>query len=288
MSNILGYSHINISLIDVVKKTMKNLEKTLVIVAGAAGEIGTTFIKETLKNNGYVIGVIRNTQLDIESDNFEMIQCSLDKENDIKQKFNNVDVSQYENIIYLHTIGVDKFNPRNYPNVTKMPTIDPDVYDTNVNSFKYLLRYLGSKIYHLNKQGKNIKFKTIAIAGTSDKYTPFVIEDFCEAKFIIRQYIQSYISRFPEWFSGLAINVTSTITKSALAVRPFAKTDYWLTPKDVVDESFEEFTDMKKGYIEIDLVKFSPNYVEGYYEDKDMLYTKWSAETGIVSSNIEK
>ena len=65
-------------------------------------------------------------------------------------------------------------------------------------------------------------------------------------------------------------------------MRPFAKTDYWLTPKDVVEQSFGEFIDMKKGYAEIDLVKFSPNFVEGYYEDKDMLYTKWSSETGIT------
>ena len=127
---------------------MQKSEKTLVIVAGAAGEIGTAFIKETTNNNAHAIGVIRNTQVDVESDNFTAIQCSLDKEQDIKAKFDNVDLSQYENIIYLHTIGVDKFNPRNYPDVTKMATIDPDVYDTNVNSFKYLLRYLGLKIYN--------------------------------------------------------------------------------------------------------------------------------------------
>lgn len=261
---------------------MKKLEKTLVIVAGAAGEIGTEFIKKTLSEGHSAIGIIRNTSVDIINDNFEIIQCALDKEIDIKEKFKNTNFSQYSNIIYLHTIGVDKFNPRNYPNVVKMATIDPDVYDTNVNSFKYLLRFLGHKIYELNQSGGNIKLKTVAIAGTSDKYTPFVIEDFCEAKFIIRQYIQSYVSRFPEWFSGLSINVTSTITKSALAVRPFAKTDYWLTPKDVVDQSFEQFMNFKKGYKEIDLMKFSPNFVEGYYEDIDMLYTKWSAETGIT------
>lgn len=261
---------------------MKKTQKTLVIVAGAAGEIGTEFIKKTLAEGHNSIGVIRNTPVNITSDHFEMIQCSLDKDLDIKKKFENTDLSQYSNIIYLHTIGVDKFNPRNYPNVVKMETIDPDVYDTNVNSFKYLLRYLASKIYKLNQNGDTIRFKTVAIAGTSDKYTPFVIEDFCEAKFIIRQYIQSYTSRFPEWFSGLSINVTSTITKSALAVRPFAKTDFWLTPKDVVDQSYGEFMNFKKGYKEIDLMKFSLNFVEGYYEDIDMLYTKWSAETGIT------
>jgi hypothetical protein len=64
-------------------------------------------------------------------------------------------------------------------------------------------------------------------------------------------------------------------------VRPFAKTDYWLTPSDVVEQSYNEFIHFGSGYKEIDLMKFSPNFVEGYYEDIDMLYAKWSAETGI-------
>jgi hypothetical protein len=35
------------------------------------------------------------------------------------------------------------------------------------------------------------------------------------------------------------------------------------------------------GYSEIDLIKKSPNFVDGYYENNHLLYEKWSRETGI-------
>jgi len=260
----------------------KQIKKVLVVVAGAAGEIGTEYIKRNIIEEHQTIAVLRNTGIDIKSDNLESIICHLDDAQDITKKFRHVDLSRYSHIIYLHTIGVDKFNPRNYPNVVKMETIDPDVYDTNVNSFKYLLRYLVSRVKNLNEAGGTTQLKVVALTGTSDKYAPFVIEDFCEAKFIIREYMRSYISRFPEWFSSLCINVTSTITKSAIAVRPFASTKYWLTPAEVVEKSYESFISFPGGYQELDLMKYSPDYIEGYYEDEKMLYEKWSAETGIT------
>lgn len=269
---------------------MKNInKKTLIIIAGVAGEIGTAFGKKTTNYLIETLGVIRKSTVEgIESENFKTIQCMLDDEYDINEKFQHIDIEKYERIIYLHTIGVDKFNPRNYPDVVKMDTIDPNVYDTNVNSFKYLLRYLGERIYKYNQNtDTHILLKTAIIAGTADKYTPFVIEDFCEAKFIVREYMRSYVGRFPEWFSALSINVTSTITKSAVAIRPYAKTDYWLTPDGVVEKSYADLISIEKGYREIDLIKSSPDYVEGYYEDKDMLYRKWSAETGIFSKNLK-
>ena len=73
----------------------------------------------------------------------------------------------------------------------------------------------------------------IDFAGVSDKYSPFVIESFVEAKYILRQYIQSQC-KIHDWISGLSINVTSTVTQSALKVRPYANTEYWLSPSEFV------------------------------------------------------
>jgi hypothetical protein len=123
--------------------------------------------------------------------------------------------------------------------------------------------------------------KISCIAGTADKYSPFVIESFCEAKYIVKQYIQSQCHLHPTWISGLSINVTSTITKSALAVRPHADTTYWFLPEEIVKESFDVLLKRAFGYSEIDLVKESPHFVEGYYENNHLLYEKWSRETGI-------
>lgn len=255
---------------------MKN--KTLVIVAGAAGEIGTEFCKAIVEQGFICIGVVRHKKTNIVADNFFHVECHLDDEKQIENVFLNIDFQDYEKIIYLHTIGSDRFDPRGYPNIKPMETIDSDIYKTNVNSFKYLLRYCVNRIKDINK---NIEFRVAIIAGVPDKYTPFVIEPFCEAKFILRQYIQSYVNLYPSWVSGLSINITSTVTKSALSSRPHADITYWLTPKEVVDQSIKKLISDLMFYEEINIIKNSPEFSGDYYENKELLYKKWSKETGI-------
>ncbi len=263
-----------------ISKTKNN--GILVIVAGAAGEIGTEFCKAIIRNDIDCIGIIRNKRTNIESSFYKEITCELSNEEQIEKVFFNVDFGKYKKIIFLHTIGVDMFDPRGYPpRVNPMNTIPPEVYNTNVNSFKYLLRYCVNKIKKNNSKKIKTKFRIAIIAGVGDKHAPFVIESFCEAKFILRQYIQSFINLYPNWISGLSINVSSTITKSALAVRPYANTHYWLEPKEVVNKSFKDLISFSSQYEEIDIVKKSPKFFNGYYENNKILYEKWSKETGI-------
>jgi hypothetical protein len=264
---------------------MKNNKKTLIVIAGVAGEIGTEYAKRFVgEKHTDVLGVIRTKKVtSISNKNFTQLRCDLDSEADVARKFKKVDIESYARVVFLHTIGVDKFNPRNYPNITKLKTIDPDVYDRNVNSFKYIFRHLVKRVASANESGADITMKAVIIAGVADKHAPFVIEDFCECKLILRAYIQSHIDMYPEWFSGLSINITSTITDSAIKVRPNANTEDWLTPEDVAERSVIELLKPRPKYKEVDIIKFSKNYVKGYYENHKMLYEKWSKETGIFS-----
>lgn len=266
----------------------KNKNTKLVIVAGAAGEIGTAYVQK-IAESGWadIIAVVRNRNLEgVTHDCVRQIKCYLDDERDVQKKFDAIDLGNYNEVIYLHSIGVDKFQSRNFPKITKLQTIDPDVYDANVNSFKYVLKYLGTRIRQINStQGHKIHMRIAAVLGVADKYAPFVIEDFCEAKFIVREYMRTYVERHPGWISALGINITSTITKSAVEIRPHADTTYWLTPQEVADRSCDAIMDGEhKDYREIDIIKFSPDYFESYYEDNDALYTKWSRETGCTEN----
>lgn len=255
--------------------------KKLIIVAGASGEIGTHFIKKLSKNKeNHIIGVVRTKTLGFQSENVETITCELSNEHDVAEKFSQIKLDNYEQIIYLHTIGVDKFDPRGYPVLQKMKTIDPEVYDTNVNSFKYLMKYLVKELDLINEDSIKTHLKLAMIGGVGDKYAPFVIESFCEAKYILRQYIQSQIQVYPEWVTGLSINVTSTITQSALKVRPNADTTYWLTSQEVAEQGIHELLNNREGYKEIDIIKKSPKYFKNYYHDNQTLYKKWMFETG--------
>ena len=260
----------------------KKSVKTLVIVAGAAGEIGTEFCRRITKKKIDCIAIVRNRKVVFESAFLTQITCDLTKEKEIEKVFAQVDFSKYQRVVFLHTIGVDKFEPRGYPNIKPMDTIPSDVYNTNVNTFKYLLKCCTRKIGEINLQRKSkIKFKIVIVAGSGDMYAPFVIESFCETKFILRQYIQSHIRMHPSWISGLSVNITSTITETALKIRPYADTKYWLTPKEVVTKSINLLTESFSRYKEVDIIKNSPNFVGGYYENNDLLYEKWSKETGI-------
>ncbi len=264
------------------KQISKKNNKMLVVIAGVAGEIGTEFCKVIIKKKIDCIGVVRNKKTGVESPFYKEVICELSDERQIEKAFLNVDFSNYKKIIFLHTIGVDQFDPRGYPpRVNPMNTIPPDVYNTNVNTFKYLLRYCVNKIKNNNSKKIKTKFKVAIIAGVGDKHAPFVIESFCEAKFILRQYIQSFINLYPNWISGLSINVTSTITKSALTVRPYANTHFWLKPDEVVKKSTKDLLSFSNKYKEIDIVKKSPSFFQGYYENNKILYDKWSKETGI-------
>lgn len=255
---------------------------SLYIVAGAAGEIGTSFCKDLSNKKIDSIAVLRNNPLTIDSEYITAIKCDLTDSRSISESFKSVDLAKYDRIVFIHTIGTDKFDPRGYPNIRKMKTIDPDIYDTNVNTFKYPLRYLLDQIREIHSEsGKQIKLKLVLLGGIPDKFSPFVIEGFCEAKNICRQYIRSVVGLHADWVTGLSINVSSTVTKSALKVRPFADLSYWLTPEEVVFRSIEKIVGEDSGYSEIEIHKDSPEFKDGYYEDKDALYTKWSRETGV-------
>lgn len=255
--------------------------KDIVIVAGAAGEIGTEYCRTLAERQIPVLAVIRNNRPLIDSQFVTLVKCDLSNPYMIKESFGSIDFGQYDRIIFLHTIGTDKYDPRGYPHIQKMKTIDADVYDTNVNTFKYPLRYLLDTIRTIKKvTGKTVQLKVGLLGGIPDKFAPFVIEGFCEAKNICRQYMLSATKLYPEWVSAVAINVSSTITKSALKVRPLADLMYWLTPAEVVKRSVDTLVAPASGYGEIEIYKHSPEFQNGYYEDAEALYKKWHYETG--------
>ncbi len=254
--------------------------KTIVIVAGAAGEIGTQFCSVLAEKQIETVAVLRNTPLLLTSPCIQIVRCDLSDARSIEGSFKSINFAQYDRVIFLHTIGVDKYDPRGYPTIQKMKTIDPDIYDTNVNTFKSPLRYLINILHAVCESGKIVQLKVALLGGIPDKYAPFVIEGFCEAKNLCRQYIQSAVGLYPNWVSGLSINVSSTVTKSALKVRPFADLTYWLTPDEVAQRSVDALLSDEVGFKEIEIFKHSPEFKAGYYKDNEALYTKWSRETG--------
>ena len=111
----------------------KKNAKILVIVAGAAGEIGIEFCRRIISKKIDCIAILRNKKIAIESPFLSQVTCDLTNEKEIETVFAQVDFEKYQRVVFLHTIGVDKFESRGYPNIKPMDTIPYDVYDSNVN-----------------------------------------------------------------------------------------------------------------------------------------------------------
>lgn len=184
---------------------------------------------------------------------------------------------KYDRVIFIHSIGVDKFENQNYPNIEVLETIDKEVYHSNVNTYKYLAASLVEKLRREHESGSKTKLTLSMIGSVADKHGIIFLTSFTESKHIVRSYIRTAVERFPWVISGLIINISSTVTKSALKVRPHADTTYWLKPEETVDESLPALLDKgRTGYKEIDIYKEHPEMDENYYRDPDKIFKRWS------------
>ncbi|MBP6925868.1 MAG: hypothetical protein KBC22_02340 [Candidatus Pacebacteria bacterium] len=253
---------------------MNNIENTLFIIAGASGEIGDIFIQNLIKKY-HVIGISRTTLPKTIHANLSWAHLDLTNPIEVQDFIDRSSFASYERVVFLHSIGVDKFENQNYPETEVHQTIDPVVYHSNVNTYKYIAAGLVEKIKSERESGSNTHLTLSMIGSVADKYGLIFLTSFTESKHIVRSYIQSAVRCYP-WISGLVINITSTITASALKVRPHSDTTYWLTPEEVSKKSIKALATEQYGYKEIDIIKHNPDFEEDYYHDNEKIYKRWS------------
>ena len=246
--------------------------KQCFIIAGANGEIGRGFVEKILPKHT-VIAISKQHASQIRHPNLVAIVVDLTKPEEVEKAFSGFDPTQYDQITFIHSIGIDKFENKQFPKIEPLETIDPVVYASNVNTYKYLARFLIKKIEAARKI-KLVTLKFVMIGSIADKYGLLVMTSFTESKNIIRSSIRDAIAT-RSWISGLIINISSTITTSAMKVRPYADTTYWLTPKDIVDGSLLRVLSNEVGYQEIDLFKHDPMFHETFYTDDQIVFDRW-------------
>ena len=252
----------------------KNTNKTLFIIAGASGEIGTEFVKR-FASDFRVIAISRKKETGPTFPNLSWIHIDLTDPDKVNEAFSKMGFTEYKRVVLIHAIGSDKFENIHYPKIEAIKTIDKKVYGSNVNTYKYIALALIKKISLERKAGSKTKLVLSMIGSVADRYGIVFLTSFSESKNIVRSYIQ-YVVKEHHWISGLVINISSTITKSALKVRPHADTKYWLKPAYVVRHSAASLLHVKSGYREIDIFKEDPNYESDYYVNNDKIFKRWS------------
>lgn len=251
--------------------------KNLIVIAGASGEIGMAFVRK-FGDRFPVIGISRTSGPCEVHRNLLWVHVDLTRPADVEKAFSTLNFSAYDKVILLHSIGLDKFENVHFPLIEPLKTIDEKVYDSNVNTYKYIACTLIRKIEEERKRGSKTRLVLSTVAGVADKHGMIFLTSFVESKNIVRMYMQNATKEFP-WVSALVVNITSTVTKAALLVRPYAKINSrtWLHPQEVAKQATPHLLRKKSGYSEIDIIKYDPRFGD-YYKNNKRMFRKWSRE----------
>lgn len=248
------------------------MKKQLVIIAGATGEIGKLFSKYFADKGDEVFTLSRNSRLNFNHKNIKHFHVDLENYNGTYDLFSKISYAKYRKITFIHSIGLDKFENINYPKMDVLQTIDPSVYSSNVNTFKIPVSIMFSFI---KREQIKPSLQLFMIGSVADKYEMPFLRSFSESKNIVRQYMRN-LSENNTWIRSLVINISSTVTESALMIRPYSDTKFWLNPNEVFDFSVQNLSKESGAYREEDIYKENPDFSEEYYYDHPRIFKRWN------------
>ena len=155
----------------------KNNGEQLVIISGASRGIGKSFADYyKSRENSFVIGLGRSNKQGI------TILDLLD-EPTVNNFVSKLDLNKFNDLIYMHTVGIDKFEPDGKPHIDRdSDGIDDEVYSSNVTTFLNLAEPLVDKI-KLFKTPTTI----IQIGAIGDIYNVPFWQSFTRSKNIVRK-----------------------------------------------------------------------------------------------------
>ncbi|MEI7563951.1 MAG: hypothetical protein WCJ39_10390 [bacterium] len=251
--------------------------KTLVIIAGASRGLSKTYFDYySLQPNTQCIGISRtNTFRHLVS--LDLLQS--DKAFVFVKELN---LSGIDRVIYIHGVGIDKFEPHGVPFIDiDGDGIDDEVYQSNVVTFLHLAEPLIARVTSLH-----IPLTICNIGSLGDIYNVPFWQSFTKSKNMLRKYMKS--NTLP-LVKSLFFNVSSTLDETGEKYgRPFADTTYWLDARDLVHRSvsYLDAFDLQTGHMELDFFNPCPWYSKDYFTNLPVLYQIWQRDMGYEGRDI--
>jgi len=255
----------------------------LIIISGTSRGIGKYFLQHySNQENMKTIGISRTK-------NHPNIQ-SLDLYNaDVTKQFvEELSLEGLEKIIYIHSIGIDKFEPFGKPNIDKdNDGIDDEVYATNVTTFMNVAKPLIEETSKRNIPLNIVNIGSISDnnSSTSDKYVLFW-QSFSKSKNIIRNYIKMDNHQNVR---GVFLNVSTVLADNEMYARKLADTTYWLPVEDLIKDAvpyINNFNSPNIKCMELNFLNHSPKYTSDYYTNLPELYKIWQRDMGLGDKAI--
>lgn len=250
----------------------------LVLVSGARSGIGKAFLDNyDSMPNTRCIGISRN-------DDTRYLQLDLLNEIAVSVAVDSLNLDGIEKIIFIHAVGIDKFEPKGVPHIDNDGDgIDDEVYNSNVITFLNLANPLIEKTTRLK-----IPMTIGNIGSISDVYEVPFWQSFSRSKNRVRQYIKSINNPLVK---GVFLNVGSTIYDEGISKRGriLADTTYWQTTGELVKKStpcIDEAIDSSAMFIEFDFYKHNPHFRSDYFTNLPKLYLTWQRDMGYEGKEV--
>jgi short-subunit dehydrogenase len=269
------------------------MSSRLVIVTGASGAVGKSFINHFLKQADTTCIAISRAFIETEATHY---QADLHDPIVTETVVNHLNLSKVSDIILIHGVGKFKYEYEDRDQFIdgdcEQIKIDDEVYSSNYHTFVNISKPLVEKLEQENQKGHQTRLALCGFGSITDKYKIPFWHSYTYAKDTLREYIKTlaYSESWEGLIRGRFINVSTTDTGNENKLRPNATAEekkYWLKPDKVVEQSIEHLEKFHPLWQEIDVFEPMPGFhPDHYYTNHDEIQQKWLRQTGLNQSQV--
>lgn len=262
------------------------MNSRLVIVTGASGAVGNSFMQHFLQENNTDCVAVSRSPMKTAAYH---CQADLLARESIAEEIEKLNLSNIDDVILIH--GVGKFKYESECEIASLGTteaeVDDEIFSSNYQTFVNIAEPLTSKLNQQHQQGNKTTLALCGFGSITDKYKIPFWRSYTYAKDSLRKYIKE-LAKSKEWrglIRGRFVNVSTTDTGNENKLRPYATEEekkYWLKPETVVERSIASLESLTPFWQEIDVYEPLPGFKpQEYYTNYQKIKSKWQRQTGI-------
>lgn len=243
-------------------------QKKLIIITGVSGDLGKAYYDHY--SNDSSVKCIGITRQDFDT-RYNWRKADLTDKLQTMTAIKSIPLEGIEEIVLIHPVGKFKFEDENHAIIDhNKDGIDDEVYDSNIKTFQNTIEPLYERL-------GDRKLTICQFGSISDKYGVPYWNSYTQSKNKLRTIVKELSSQ--DNTRGIFFDLSSVDTGNENKTRPCADKTYWITPKEVVEQSLQYINNTEK-FQEISLYRESPHYHEKWFTDKDAIHNRWIREMG--------
>jgi len=265
------------------------MNSRLVIVTGASGAVGNSFVEHFLQETNTNCVAISRSQMETTA-----LNCQVDllDTQATQATINQLELEGVTDAVLIHGVGKFKYESEcDSASVgTTQDEVDDEVFSSNYHTFVNVAEPLIAKLSQEHHRGSKTSLALCAFGSITDKYKIPFWRSYTYAKDSLRDYIKK-LAKSKEWqglIRGRFINVSTTDTGNENQLRPCATAEekkYWLKPEKIVKQSVAQLEKLTPLWQEIDVYEPLPGFdPHTYYNNYDQIQNKWERQMGLGTS----